>query len=122
VKKLVLVVLILFFYSLQYSQPISRPEREILQLQDQRSLGDGTLVRCLKDQSARLRYRDALALANLQDSSTIPALAASLKDTAKEVREASALALGQIKTERAVDMNCFLLSRSKWIQMLLPEY
>jgi cyclophilin family peptidyl-prolyl cis-trans isomerase/HEAT repeat protein len=103
VKKLVLVVLILFFYSLQYSQPISRPEREILQLQDQRVSGDGTLVRYLKDQSARLRYRAALALANLQDSSTVPALAASLKDTATDVREASALALGQIKTERAAN-------------------
>ena len=102
-KKFVLVILILFIYSFQYSQPISSDEREILQLQDLRSLGNGTLVRYLKDQDAHLRYRAALALANLQDSSAAAALTLSLKDTVQEVREASVLALGQSNYDRAAD-------------------
>jgi hypothetical protein len=55
----------------------------------------------LQDQNVRLRYRAAIALANLQDSSTVKALAIALKDSNKDVRAASALALGQIKTEQS---------------------
>ena len=102
-KKLALIILVLYFYSLQYAQPISSNERQILQLQDQRSLGDGKLVSYLKDQNAKLRYLAAIALANLQDSSTVEALAGSLKDNDRNVRAASALALGQMGTGRAID-------------------
>ena len=73
-KKLIVIVLVICLYSCQYAQPISQEEREILQLQDQRSLGDGKLVTYLKNCNAQLRYRAAIALA-----------------------------LGQIKTERAVN-------------------
>jgi peptidylprolyl isomerase len=103
VKKLAVIILILCFYSLQYAQPISPIEREILQLQDQRSLGDGKLVSYLKDQNAKIRYLAAIALANLQASSTVEALAGSLKDNDRNVRAASALALGQMGTGRATD-------------------
>jgi len=90
-------------YSVQFAQPISSSEREILQLQDQRSLGNGKLVSYLTNHDIRLRCRAAIALANLQDSSTVEALAISLKDTDQDVRAASAFALGQIRTERAAD-------------------
>jgi cyclophilin family peptidyl-prolyl cis-trans isomerase/HEAT repeat protein len=103
VKKLALIILVVCFYSLQYAQPISSNEREILQLQDQRSLGDGKLVAYLKDQNVQLRYRAVIAIANLQDSSTVDALAISIKDSDRNVRAASALALGQMRTERAAD-------------------
>ena len=103
-KKLVLIIFIICFYSLQYAQPVSIDERRILQLQDQRSLGDGELISYLKDQNPQLRYNAAIALANLQDTSTVEALAISLKDSDHNVRAASALALGQIKTGRAVDV------------------
>ena len=102
-KKLALIILAVCNYSLQYAQPISPGEREILQLQDQRSLGNGKLVSYLKDQDGQLRYRAAIALANLQDSSTVGELAISMKNSNKDVRAASALALGQIKTGRAAD-------------------
>ena len=103
-KKLALIILVIGFYSLHDAKPISPKERDILQLQDQRSLGGGKLVSYLKDQDVRLRYRAAIALANLQDSTTVEALAMSLKDTAQEVRAAAALALGQMRTERAADV------------------
>ncbi len=102
-KTIVLIILVICSCSLQYAQPVSPGEREILQLQDQRSLGNGKLISFLKNQNVQLRYRAAIALANLQDSSTVEPLAISLKDNDKNVRAASALALGQIKTEKAVD-------------------
>ena len=102
-KKLVLIIFVACITSVQFAQPISPSEREILQLQDQRSLGNGKLISYLTNQNVRLRYRAAIALANLQDSSTVKALAIALKDSNKDVRSASALALGQIKTEQAAD-------------------
>jgi peptidylprolyl isomerase len=113
VKKLALIILIVCFYSLQYAQSISPDEREILQLQDQRSLGNGKLVSYLKNQNVQLRYRAAIALANLQDSSTVEALAISLKDSGKDVRAASALALGQIRTVKAADELLSAISSEK---------
>jgi cyclophilin family peptidyl-prolyl cis-trans isomerase/HEAT repeat protein len=103
VKKSVLIILVLCFTSLQYAQPIAPQEREILQLQDQRSLGGGKLASYLQDQNAQLRFRAAIALANLQDTSTGEMLAMSLKDSDGNVRAASALAWGQIQTGRAAD-------------------
>jgi cyclophilin family peptidyl-prolyl cis-trans isomerase len=103
VKILALIIFITDFYTLQYAQPISLNEREVLQLQDQRSLGGGKLISTLKDQNVQLRYRAAIALANIQDSSTVEALAVSLNDSNKNVRAASALALGQLRTSRAAD-------------------
>ena len=102
-KKSAMMILVLCFYSLPCAQPISPKEREILQLQDQRSLGSGKLVSYLQDQNAQLRCRAAIALASLQDSSTVDMLTVSLKDSDGNVRAASALALGQIGTGRAVD-------------------
>jgi cyclophilin family peptidyl-prolyl cis-trans isomerase/HEAT repeat protein len=101
VKKWALFLLVVCVYFRQYSQPISLQEREILQLQDQRSLGLGKLPACLQDQNSQIRFKAAIALANLQDTSVISALSKSLIDREKEVRVASAFALGQIGTERS---------------------
>jgi cyclophilin family peptidyl-prolyl cis-trans isomerase/HEAT repeat protein len=118
VKKLAVVILVTCFYSFQYAQLISPNEREILQLQDQRSLGEGKLVSYLKDQNVQLRYRAANALANLQDSSTVEELAISLKDSDKDVRAASALALGQIRTWSAANALLSTLSFKREPQVI----
>ncbi len=112
-KKLALIILVVFFYSPQHAQPISPSEREILQLQDQRSLGSGKLTSYLKDQNVQLRYRAAIALANLQDSLTVEEFAISLGDNDREVRAASALALGQIRTERSAGKLLSAISSEK---------
>jgi cyclophilin family peptidyl-prolyl cis-trans isomerase len=103
VKKLSLIIFMVSSFSGLFSQPILQNEREILQLQDQRSLGNGKLIAALHDPQVQVRYRAAIALANLQDTSTTAALAASLYDTDRRVREASALAMGQMRSDRAAD-------------------
>ncbi len=90
------------------SQPLSTIEREIHQLQDERSLGNGTLVGYLSHTDAHIRARAALALANIQDTTTIEALIPLLSDSSSKVRETVAFALGQIGSVRAQD---FLLAR-----------
>lgn len=91
-KIFVYLIMIVSIYSIQYAQTFSLKEREILQLQDQRSLGEGKLIDFLKGKNVRLRYRAAIALANIQDTSTIGALAMTMKDRNKEVRRAAAFA------------------------------
>jgi peptidylprolyl isomerase len=103
VKIVTILLLVVCLYSIQVAQPITLKEREVLQLQDQRSGGNGKLLSYLQDQNIQLRYLAAIALANLQDTATIRALTVSLKDSAKIVRTASAFALGQMRDERAAD-------------------
>lgn len=74
--------------------------REILTLQDQRSVMDGKLVDYLASPEAELRRRSCLALANIQDTATVAALVPLLSDPAWRVRQAAAYALGQIGSER----------------------
>jgi cyclophilin family peptidyl-prolyl cis-trans isomerase/HEAT repeat protein len=100
-RTILCLALMVVVYSIQFAQVISPKEREILQLQDQRSLGDGKLVSYLRDSDARLRYRAAIALANIQNPATIEALTISMKDHSTKVREAAAFALGQIGSQQA---------------------
>jgi cyclophilin family peptidyl-prolyl cis-trans isomerase/HEAT repeat protein len=103
VKTKCFLVLFICIYSFPYAQPISPGEREILQLQDRRSLGEGKLIAHLSDKNTRLRYRAAIALANIQDSSVVPVLMISLNDHSAKVRSAVAFALGQIGTGQSED-------------------
>ncbi|MGD0589958.1 MAG: peptidylprolyl isomerase [Bacteroidota bacterium] len=100
-RKILCFALIVGVYSIQFAQVISPEEREILQLQDQRSLGEGKLLSYLRDKDEMLRYRAAIALANIQNPATIEALAISMKDPMSKVRAAAAFALGQIGSQQA---------------------
>jgi cyclophilin family peptidyl-prolyl cis-trans isomerase/HEAT repeat protein len=84
-------------------QKLSDSEREILMLQDQRSLGDGRLLSYLSNPDSHLRFRALIALANIQDISTDSAVAVCLSDPVPHVREAAAFALGQIGGGRYLD-------------------
>lgn len=95
-KTQLIVLLVAVSCSMAFSQKLSQDEREILMLQDQRSLGGGKLVSYVSSKDANLRYRAALALANLQDSTTITPLLPLLNDSESKVRSAAAFALGQI--------------------------
>jgi peptidylprolyl isomerase len=98
-----ILILCLFLTTSAIAQQLSNEEREILTLQDQRSLGDGKLVSFLKHADEGLRYHAARALANIQDSSTVGALLPLLKDSIPRVRAAAAFALGQLGTGYAQD-------------------
>ncbi len=112
-KKLLFVILIAETTAHLFSQPIPPKERDILQLQDQRSLGDGKLVTYLQDKNPHLRYRAAIALANIQNPNTLAALSASLKDLNVDVRRASAFALGALGVSQAEDTLYISLLREK---------
>jgi cyclophilin family peptidyl-prolyl cis-trans isomerase len=75
--------------------------REILTLQDQRSVSDGRLIEYLASKDGNVRSRAALALANVADTSTVLAVIPLLADASREVRESAAFALGQIGDGRA---------------------
>ncbi|MGB2869391.1 MAG: peptidylprolyl isomerase [Bacteroidota bacterium] len=79
-----------------WAQTLSSEDREILKLQDQRSLGDGRLASYLSHPDAHVRYRAAIAFANIQDTTTIPTLFPFLRDSDNRVRAATGFALGQI--------------------------
>ena len=94
-------------------QKLTDQEKEILTLQDQRSLGDGKLLAYLNDANAQLRYRALIALANIQDTSTAGAVASGLNDPDAKVRTAAAFALGQIGLQRMQDSLLIHLSQEK---------
>jgi len=76
----------------------------ILMLEDQRSLGDGKLVKLLRDhENPSVRQRAALALARIQDKETAPDLISALQtDLEENVKRDAAFALGQIRDSSAV--------------------
>jgi peptidylprolyl isomerase len=112
-RKIFCLALIVGVHSIQFAQFISPKEREILQLQDQRSLGEGKLVSYLRDGNERLQYRAAIALANIQNPVTIEALTISVKDPSNKVREAAAFALGQIGSKQADEALLSAVSKEK---------
>ncbi len=96
--------------TLVVAQKLSDAEKEILMLQDQRSLGNGSLTAYLANQNPRLRSRALLALANIQDTTTVSSVASLLNDPDANVRAAAAFALGQLGANKAQEQ---LLARLK---------
>lgn len=81
------------------------PQDVIANLEYHRSLGDGALVGYLHDPDPATRVRAALALARIQDLSSVPALTEALSDDDPSVRGEAAFALGQTfdkSTEQAL--------------------
>ena len=100
------------------SQTLTRDQKVILELQDSRSLGDGKLVSYLQSKDKDLRYRAAIALGNLQDTSTVSALAPLLQDVDVQIRSAAAFALGQIGSASAVSYLITALTPEQDVQVL----
>lgn len=110
----VILLGVLLFISLRLSaQRMSSQEREILQYQDQRSLGEGELVKYLSNKNPLLRYRAIIALANIQDTTTIDTLMVVLEDQESNVRSAAAFALGQIRKMATVNTLLGVLRKEK---------
>ncbi|HXG38019.1 MAG TPA: peptidylprolyl isomerase [Bacteroidota bacterium] len=106
-----LILLFVLVPTVVLSQQLSQEEKEILTLQDQRSTGDGRLGAYLAHANETLRYRAAIAFANLQDTSSVGFLLPLLKDPSGRVRAAAAFALGQIGSRAAEDSLLAALQR-----------
>jgi HEAT repeat protein len=98
-KSLLLVVALA--PSVLVAQKLTESEKEILTLQDQRSLGNGALMTYLSNQNPQLRSRALMALANIQDTTTMAQVAALVNDPDGTVRATAAFALGQIGSNSA---------------------
>ncbi|MCX6135840.1 MAG: peptidylprolyl isomerase [Ignavibacteriales bacterium] len=85
------------------AQKLSDAEREILTLQDQRSLGNGKLISYFASPDPRLRMKALIALACIQDTSASAAITSMLNDQDSRVRAAASFALGQTGPTRYQD-------------------
>ncbi|HEY6950790.1 MAG TPA: peptidylprolyl isomerase [Bacteroidota bacterium] len=98
---MILSVTTCLFFASAYSQRLTKEQKEILELQDGRSLGNGKLVSYLRSNDKNLRYQAVIALANIQDTTTVDSLSPLLTDQDVQVRGAVAFALGQIGSAKA---------------------
>jgi cyclophilin family peptidyl-prolyl cis-trans isomerase/HEAT repeat protein len=79
-----------------YESVIAQPIDSIAELQNSRSLVDGKLYGYFHSSNPSVRSRAVVALANIQDSSSIQFLLPLLNDSNPAVRRSTAFALGQI--------------------------
>ncbi|MFZ1977284.1 MAG: peptidylprolyl isomerase, partial [Bacteroidota bacterium] len=84
-----------------HAQELSPEEKDILQLQDQRSLGSGRLGEYLSSKNENIRYRALIAFANIQEDSSARLIIPLLADRVPRVRAAAALALGYLSDSLA---------------------
>lgn len=91
-----------FFLTTNCSLPvIAQTIDSIAVLQNSRSLADGKLYGYLHSSNSLVRSRAAIALANIQDSSSIQNFLPLLTDSNPSVRRSTAFALGQIGNAQA---------------------
>ncbi len=112
------IAVILIFVPCLCAQSLSRDQKDILELQDNRSLGDGRLIAYLQNKQKDLRYRALIALANIQDTSTVTDVIPLLQDEDVQIRAAAAFALGQIGTSTAEKSLVNALTPEQDIQVL----
>lgn len=106
VKIVILVIIQLLFISIRvYSQKISEEEKDILMLQDTRRLGEhNKLLNYLHSSQENLRVKSLYALANIADTISIDEIGkVLLNDSAMQVREYAAFALGQILNKKSAE-------------------
>lgn len=88
---------------LQPLAPRSTRLSRIVVLEDQRSLGQGELIRYLSDPDAAVRRRAALAAGRIGEKGATPALTALFGDSHPDVRRAAAFALGLVGDAAAAE-------------------
>jgi len=101
--RLYYLIVLMTFPVFLLGQKLTEAEKEILTLQDQRSLAGGKLIAYLDNTDSMLRFRALIALANIQDTSTSLSVASKLNDREARVRAAAAFALGQIGLKKNQD-------------------
>ncbi len=117
-KYVLALVAILFLPLTLFSQTYSGPEKEILEMQDRRTIGEeDLLIKYLHSTDRDLRIRAIYALANIGDSNYISEinylLAGPFENypTQGDIK-AIAFMLGQIPSRQSIDMLEFMLNNS----------
>ena len=100
-KKIITLIFFACVFSYVHAQELSPEEKDILQLQDQRSLGSGRLGEYLSSKNENIRYRALIAFANIQEDSSARLIIPLLADRVPRVRAAAALALGYLSDSLA---------------------
>ena len=100
-KKFLTVLAFSSFVLFCYESVTAQTIDSIAELQNSRSLVDGKLYNYLHSSNPSVRSRAAVALANIQDSSSIQFLLPLLSDSIPSVRRSTAFALGQIGNSEA---------------------
>jgi cyclophilin family peptidyl-prolyl cis-trans isomerase/HEAT repeat protein len=100
-----IIFFILIANSAAFGQKLSNEEKEILMLQDTRSLGENNkLLNYLNSDSKNLVIRTLYTLANIADSNTIDDIGKVLLSNGDaQIREYAAFALGQIPVKRSAE-------------------
>ncbi len=97
-----LAIIVFAFLIISCSESVAAQTIDsIAELQDSRSVADGKLYGYLYSSNPWERSRAAVALANIQDSSSIQYLLPLLNDSISSVRRSTAFALGQIGNSQA---------------------
>jgi peptidylprolyl isomerase len=112
-KKIVALGFFALLFSSVQAQSLSSEEKDILQLQDQRSLGGGRLAGYLSSTDENLRYRALIAFANIQEDSSARVIIPLLADRVPRVRAAAALALGYLSDSLAAQKLLAVLQKEK---------
>ena len=94
--KNIFLLLILIFSSILFSQTSVQKYWHIYELQNARIVSDGKLYSFLRSQDSLERIHAAIAVANIQDSTSLSELYPLLNDTIPSVRKAALFAIGQI--------------------------
>lgn len=79
------------------------PAARILQLEDERSLGDGELEQLLRSGEPETRLLAIRAAGRIGDGAATPAVVAALTDPSPEIRREAAFALGEMEDGAAYD-------------------
>ncbi len=114
VKGLISLIVILIC-SQAIAQPFKKEEKEILEMQDTRTLGkDKELIKLLNSQKDEIAFYSALALANIGDTSVIDEIGIRLLEpTALYVNNALAFALGELNSYKGAEYLLRIINENK---------
>jgi len=95
-KKIVILMLLCFSNLVLYAQSITSEEREIIEIQNSREMGNQKLLSYLTHPNEKIRCRALVAIANIEDTTAIRNVMERLSDEKPEVRAMAIFALSYI--------------------------
>lgn len=121
-KKIILILLLIPVFA--FGQKFTDKEKEIILLQDSRSLGkDNVLIKYITVSDEKTAIRALTALANIGDSTTVKDIGkVLLKSQNASIRATAAFALGQIPCRNSVSLLEKALAKEKNVTVLCDVF